>query len=313
MCGKANGFVAADAPRSLHELIEETLRISCADGLIPTVRRLCFGARWAVVELSDGRAGRAFTFNGQHAVYGALDFEYMKSLQSLTGVHADDAVAQLLDEGVHGITSGAVDNAAYCSLRRSVALAVANALSCEVNAPEALAERGFAVSDPSDRSFFRSDDAVVLVGAGMLLREAAAMCASLDVVDLRPRAALQSVLLDADGVRIGPGTVRFHGVEDTAALVAQADVVGITGCALENDSLFDIARLPRRAREFVVFGPSAQAPMELFAALGATRVLASRIVDADALIEGMLEAFDAAGPRSATEGSVVTMPEQGRE
>ena len=163
MCGKANGFVAADAPRSLHELIEETLRITCADGLIPTVRRLCFGARWAVVELSDGRAGRAFTFNGQHAVYGALDFEYMKSLQSLTGVHADDAVAQLLDEGVHGITSGAVDNAAYCSLRRSVALAVANALSCEVNAPEALAERGFAVSDPSDRSFFRSDDAVVLV------------------------------------------------------------------------------------------------------------------------------------------------------
>ena len=31
------------------------------------------------------------------------------------------------------------------------------------------------------------------------------------------------------------------------------------------------------------------------------------VVDADALIEGMLEAFDAAGPRSATEGSVVTM------
>ena len=311
MCGKPNGFVAADAPRSLHELIEETLRITCADGLIPTVRRLCFGARWAVVELSDGRAGRAFTFNGQHAVYGALDFEYMRSLQSLTGVHADDAVAQLLDEGVCGITPGAADDAAYCSLRRSVALAVANALSCEVNAPEALAERGFAVSDPFDRSFLRSDDAVVLVG--MLLREAAAMCASLDVVDLRPRAALQSVLLDADGVHTGPGTVRFHGVEDTAALVAQADVVGITGCALENDSLFDIARLPRRAREFVVFGPSAQAPMELFAALGATRVLASRIVDADALIEGMLEAFDAAGPRSATEGSVVTMPEQGRE
>ena len=37
------------------------------------------------------------------------------------------------------------------------------------------------------------------------------------------------------------------------------------------------------------------------------------VVDADALIEGMLEAFDAAGPRSATEGYVVTMPEQGRE
>ena len=117
MCGKPNGFVAADAPRSLHELIEETLRITCADGLIPTVRRLCFGARWAVVELSDGRAGRAFTFNGQHAVYGALDFEYMRSLQSLTGVHADDAVAQLLDEGVCGITPGAADDATRMRFR----------------------------------------------------------------------------------------------------------------------------------------------------------------------------------------------------
>ncbi len=124
---------------------------------------------------------------------------------------------------------------------------------------------------------------------------------------MRPRATLQSLLLNAHGERYGPGQVRFHGVEDTADLVARADVVGITGCALENDSLFDIVRLPRKAREFVIFGPSAQVPMELLAALGATRIVTSRIVDAKSLIDGMLANFDAAGPRSATEGYVVTV------
>ena len=102
-------------------------------------------------------------------------------------------------------------------------------------------------------------------------------------------------------------------MEATEELVARADVVGITGCALENGSLFDIVRLPRRAREFVVFGPSAQAPMELLATLGVTRVVASRIVDVESLMEGMLAGFDAAGPRSATEGYVVTMPAAGSD
>lgn len=328
-------MIAQGAPRTLRELVEATLALTCADGDVPTVRRLCFAARWAVAELSDGRAGRAFTFNGQHAVYGALDFELMRDMRRFVGMHVDEVLARLLAEadrldapvaagrkasdaatagGASGVAAGGgAGDAAAASLARSVALAVANALACRVNAPAALEARRFGVTAPADRSFLRPEDGVVLIGAGMLLRESAAACASVDVVDMRPRAALQSLLLDADGERCGPGQVRFHGVEDTEELVARADVVGITGCALENGSLFDIARLPRRAREFVVFGPSAQAPMELLASLGVTRVVASRIVDAESLMEGMLADFDAAGSRSATEGYVVTMPVAGTD
>ena len=53
--------------------------------------------------------------------------------------------------------------------------------------------------------------------------------------------------------------------------------------------------------------------MELLATLGLTRVVASRIVDVESLMEGMLAGFDAAGPRSATEGYVVTMPAAGSD
>ena len=319
-------MIAQGAPRTLRELVEATLALTCADGDVPTVRRLCFAARWAVAELSDGRAGRAFTFNGQHAVYGALDFELMRDMRRFVDMRVDKVLARLLVEADRldapvaagrkasgAATAGGVPDAAAASLARSVALAVANALSCRLNAPAALEARGFGVTAPVDRSFLRPEDGVALIGAGMLLQESAAVCASVDVVDMRPRAALQSLLLDGDGERCGPGQVRFHGVEATEELVARADVVGITGCALENGSLFDIVRLPRRAREFVVFGPSAQAPMELLATLGVTRVVASRIVDVESLMEGMLAGFDAAGPRSATEGYVVTMPAAGSD
>ena len=55
-------MIAASAPANLRELTEATLSLTCPDGEVPVIEQLCFAARWAVVELSDGRAGRAFTF-----------------------------------------------------------------------------------------------------------------------------------------------------------------------------------------------------------------------------------------------------------
>lgn len=306
-------MIAQNAPHNLAELVKETLALTGNDAKFPTVVRICFAERWAIIELSDGRCGRAFTFNGQHSVYGSLDFERMRSMRSLIGTRCNEALTLLFAEADRIEHSGKGDFAAKgahaaLSLTRSVILAIVNALSCNLNAPCALEARGFGITASDDRSFLHAEDAVVLIGAGILLKESATMCASVDVVDMRPRAALQTLLLDADGERQGPRNVQFHDVEDTESLVARADVIGITGCALENESLFDIARMPRRAREFIVFGPSAQIPMEIFSALGVTRVVASRITDVKSLTESMLAKFDVTNPRAATEGYVVTMP-----
>ena len=135
-------MIAQGAPRTLRELVEATLALTCADGDVPIVRRLCFAARWAVAELSDGRAGRAFTFNGQHAVYGALDFELMRDMRRFVDMRVDEVLTRLLAEADRldapvaagrkasgTATAGGVPDAAAASLARSVALAVANALS----------------------------------------------------------------------------------------------------------------------------------------------------------------------------------------
>lgn len=297
---------------------------------VPVIERVSFGGKWVLVELDDGRAGRAFSFGGEHAVYGQVDFEHVRGMRVLAGMAVDAAIGTLLDEAdaldaasaCVGEMTDASENAddyasrtrshaAAAGFNRSVALAVANALSCNVNAASGLRERGFELSEERDYSFLRPDDAVVLIGAGMLMREARDACARVDVVDMRAPSVLYSASFDAEGERLGPTNVRFHGPEDTRDLVERADVVGVTGCALANESLFEIAEMARGVREFVVFGPSAQLPMELFEQLGVTRVATSRVADAAALVEGMLTGFESSGPRDASEGYAVSLPREG--
>lgn len=309
--------------RCLADLAQATLRLACGEGEIPRIERLCFADRWVVAQLSDGHAGRAFLFNGEHAVYGALEFSHMEACKGLVGWSVGDALAWALSckgdaldggglvrvptapVGLESMAPGDPAAPAFSSLKSSLALALINALSFGLNAPLALRARGFEILPEDDRSFLQDGDHVVLIGAGMLLRESAESCTRVDVIDMRPRASLQSIAVDAEGVHLGPPNVSFHGVEDAERLVADADVVGVTGCALENGTLFEIARLPSRAREFVVFGPSAQAPMECLGSLGASLVLTSRIIDAHALVESMLGGFSVARAPGVSEGYLV--------
>lgn len=309
--------------RCLADLARATLRLACEGGETPRIERICFADRWAVVQLSDGRAGRAFLFNGAHAVYGALEFSRMEACKGLIGWDVGDALAWALGCNGDLTDAGATDRKpivpaglenlplddpaapAFSSLKNSLVLAFVNALSSEINAPLALRARGFEVLPEGERPFLRNGDHVVLIGAGMLLRESAEICSQVDVIDMRSRSSLQNIAVDAGGVHLGPPNVSFHGLEDTGRLVADADVVGITGCALENGTLFEIARLPSRARELIVFGPSAQAPMECLGSLGASFVLTSRIIDAHALIEDIMGGFGAVRAPGAFEGYLV--------
>lgn len=311
---------------SLRDVAHEMMERELALGDAPALTELCFASVWAVAVLSDGRAGRAFLFNCQHAVYGDLDYERLVSSAELIGWSVADVIAWALDgegepspegptrarvdagaDAGSGADAGGAREASFRSLRRSIALACLNALAQRDNDPSALEGRGYRVLPADDRSFLRAEDRVALIGAGMLLQEAADTCARVDVIDMRPRSALQSVLVTDQGVRTGPRDVSYHGVEETDELVGAADVVGITGCALENDTLFGIARLAKRAREFVVFGPSAQIPFDMLERLGTTIVLANRVVDAHRLIDRMLSSFIMRNDDGTTESSVVRL------
>ena len=276
-------MIAQGAPRTLRAA-------GGSDARADVRRRRCADRQAAVLRRPLGRGGTVGRARGacvhvQRAARRVRRARFragMRDMRRFVDMRVDKVLARLLAEADRldapvaagrkasgAATAGGVPDAAAASLARSVALAVANALSCRLNAPAALEARGFGVTAPVDRSFLRPEDGVALIGAGMLLEESAAVCASVDVVDMRPRAALQSgCFWTVTASAAGPARCGSTAWRPPRELVARADVVGITGCALENGSLFDIVRLPRRAREFVVFGPSAQAPMELAGHVG---------------------------------------------
>lgn len=265
------------------------------------IRDIAFGGMWLVVRLEDDTCGRAFMFTGAHEVYGPLDFGAFDRMRPLVGRPVGEAFTWASGPGAAGEVGAIVAGA--------LALACLNAVAAPSNDPDALTARGLTLLDDCVGRLVRPSDRVAVVGAGMYLRELRESGASVDVVDMRPACDLMSAHVTAAGVEVAPRGLRFHGTEDTADLFAQADVLFLTGCTLVNGTFFELMSLPRRARDVVLFGPSAGAPFEALAELGVTCVSGSGVADAGGVIEATLSGMASRQmPRDLTRPYVVTFP-----
>lgn len=265
------------------------------------IRDIAFGGMWLVVRLQDDACGRAFMFTGAHEVYGPLDLGAFERMQALVGQPVGEAFSWATSE------RGAAELGAIVA--GALALACLNAVSAAGNTPEALATAGLTLLDDCVGELVRPGDRVAVVGAGMYLRELRESGATVDVIDMRPACDLMSAHVTAAGVELFPRGLRFHGTQDTEELFAQADVLFLTGCALVNGTFFDLMALPRRARDVVMFGPSAGAPFAALAELGVTCVSGSSVADTDGLIEATLGGMASRQmPRELTRPYVATFP-----
>lgn len=240
------------------------------------VREIAFGDKWLAVRLEGDRCGRAFAFTGAHEVYGPFDLDVLQKMRRLVGMPASEAfVCAASEEGAR----------LFGRMAATLQVAVINAVADAGNAPEALKARGVELLDDCVGALVRPQDRVVVVGAGMFLPELAASEARVDVVDLRPACDLMGARVSAEGVELLPHGLAFHtGADETAGLFAEADVLLVTGSTLVNGTFFELMALPRRARDVVLFGPSASGPFEALAELGVTCVAGNATLDADALM-----------------------------
>ncbi len=269
----------------------------------PCVADVVFGGMWLAVRLDDGAVGRAFVFTGAHEVYGpTFSPATFDLLVPMVGMGVREAYAWA--------DSARGERDFGCVLAGGLAVALVNAVAAPGNAPEALAARGLALHDDCVAELVRPDDQVVVVGAGMFMRELRNRCGQIDVVDLRPACDLQCVHVGAQGVRRAPEGIRFHtSPDDTAGLLADADVFFLTGCTLVNRTFFELMALPRRAREVVLFGPSGAAPFEALAELGVTCVASSWVADPEGLVDELMHGKAARQlSREVTRGYTVTFP-----
>lgn len=264
-------------PQNLTELFWYTLELTHPDKrTIPTLEKFCFAGKWLFVKLSNGNGARTFLFNGEHDVYGALSPTEVERCKHYIGA----PVSRIACSIHHYITPDCTD--AVAAFYGSFMNALISALSARINEKSALIEAGYEMIDrkPGHR-FFQPDDVVSLVGAGMLLDEAQTQPKEANVIDMRPLTALQSVYFSPTETRYGSKNLNLYGPEHTDELLARSTVICATGCTVNNNSFFSLARKAQHAREFILFGPSAQAPMEFFKAYGVTQIVTSKDIDID--------------------------------
>lgn len=276
----------------------------CDGASLPVIERAACAQKWLGVKLSDGRCGRSFVFSGEHSVYGrvsASDFGCFRCLISKDVGRALDYLCVRIPDGAVGTKEQLL---AGC-----FAAALVNALMQRAHAPEELCRRGCAILPSADFGLFREGDCAVLVGAGMLLREAATSCTDVHVADMRDVDSFASFDMTADAEKTGPSSVCFHGPDGLDELLQDATVCCVTGCAIANGTFWSIARTLRErrvpVREFVLFGPTAQAPMEVLADSGVTRVVTSRVVRADEFMDSLADSLAGPSQKDCTESYAV--------
>ncbi len=271
--------------RGVWERVREAEGARCATG----VRDVAFDGKWLFVRLADGCCGRAFAFAGAHGVHGPFDFAAFDLIRGRIGAPLGEFVDWTLSrEGVRDLGG---------HLAGAVALAAVNAVCAPGCTREAFEARGLRVVGDCVGATVRPGDRVAVVGAGMFMRElASAGLASLDIVEMRPACDLMRAHVSAAGVETFPKGIAFRPVEDTAALFAEADALFLTGSTLVNGTFFDLMRLPRRAREVVVFGPSASMRPDALFELGATCVASTALESLDEFFANGLAGFEGGRP-----------------
>ncbi len=223
------------------------------------------GVFYTAVKLSDGHAGVAFTPRDlEDTVCCPRSAARMPVSGKLRGKNAWELVRY------------AVSND---SLKRSVGVAVINALSARVMEGEGVqGGRILAGKDALDAVTIRSIDKVVLVGAFTpFIRKLKKEVKELFIIDKHPQS------LKGDELHL------WRSPELVPDVLPQADVAIITGSAMVEGGLEGLLSLCRKAREVVLAGPTASMWPEPLFKRGVTVLGGIAVTDADRLLQVVSE------------------------
>ena len=220
---------------------------------IPILEYYSFEAKWCVVYAGGSYKGRAFNFTADHAVYGPVDPAPLLAYKDYIG-HPLPLFIKALEKN---------DDL----LHRSLLVAALNAFSAPLYEKERLEALGIHMYGPDHLDFIQPTDKVTIVGAGAYMREVAAICGHVDVIDMRPECALRTLYVGKK-VSWEPEGVSFHGPEETAHLFEASDVVILTGSTMVNGTLVPLLKQAENCRIRAVFGPSSQVIPEYLKDLG---------------------------------------------
>jgi len=260
--------------KGYHKLLSEYKRLD-----LPDVRVKQFGLNpgWNAVIGTCGCSGVAMSFQDNNPLYGidqtGIDLSY---LQSCTG-------RPLFDVAKEMIAQPSLSN-------RSIGLAALNALSQPLVRDEILQEKGYKVGIEV-KDLVRSDDNLVIVGYGGLVKSYAGRCRELHVTDQRPVEAFRTTII-GETITHGPVGITVHPADANREVLADADVAIITGSTLVNGTFEEVASYAKNARVRALYGSSAQLIPDILFENGINVAMSVAISDPDKFAFDVMNAPD---------------------
>jgi uncharacterized protein (DUF4213/DUF364 family) len=229
-----------------------------------TVKNFGLNPGWNAVIGTEGCCGVAMSFADNNPLYGTdqtvPDLQYLKSC--VGSPLFEVARANLSDPRVS---------------RRSIALCALNALSQPFVTDEMLRSKGYSVGIEV-KDLVRSDDKLVIVGYGGLVKSYAGRCRELHVTDQRPKETFRTTIV-GETIRYGPAGITVHSADENREVLKDADVAIITGSTLVNGTFEEVVGYAKHARIRALYGSSAQLIPDILFENGITIAMSVAISD----------------------------------
>lgn len=235
---------AINHPRTILEkgyqkLLSEYKRVNLPE---VSVKKFGLNPGWNAVIGTNGCCGVAMSFQDNNPLYGTeqtlQDLEYLKSY---VGAPLFDVVRANFSPNLS---------------QRSIALTALNALSQPLVTDEVLQDKGYTVG-VEVKDLVKTDDNLVIVGYGGLVKSYAGMCRELHVTDQRPVESFRTTII-GETVSYGPAGINVHPAEENKEVLQEADIAIITGSTLVNGTFEEVVGYAKHARIRALYGSSAQ-------------------------------------------------------
>lgn len=198
---------------------------------------------WNAVIGTCGCCGVAMSFQDNNPHYGSdetgLDLQHLKTCVGKS----------LFEVAVRNIKESRLS-------RRSLALTVLNALSQPLVTDEILKGKGYSVG-LDVKELVRTDDKLVIVGYGGLVKSYTGRCRELHVTDQRPPETFRTMIVGKT-ISCGPAGITVHSSDENREVLKDADVAIITGSTLVNGTFEEVVSSAKHARLRALYGSSAQ-------------------------------------------------------
>ncbi|QTQ16502.1 Rossmann-like domain-containing protein [Treponema parvum] len=238
---------------------------------VPVFDELIVGFRWIMTADISGNMSLALR------AVPALDLElYEKTAKNLYGKPVDLCIERLLEENDVRL--------------RNLIVSLSCLMSKPLNNVKLLARRGIFRTEGLNFNYPTEGKKIGLIGFGVYISRFLNRCGEFHVFDLRPPEQILSYRCK-DGLRCYPDGILWHlgrNAVEFADLLAELDIVIMTGSTIVNDSYVKLLKACKNASIIGIYGPSCELCPDYLFDIGFNYIFSTSLADKEKYLKAAL-------------------------